>query len=74
MNYRIHTDAEKKRFINSFVESVEIFEEDQEDGRFLKSIKFRFPVYYNGAETQEVNLSDSRENISDKRTKGNVGF
>jgi 23S rRNA (uracil1939-C5)-methyltransferase len=25
----------------------------------LKSIKFRFPVYYNGAETQEVDLSDS---------------
>lgn len=57
--YSEFTDAEKKRFINSFVESVEIFEEDQEDGRFLKSIKFRFPVYYNGAETQEVNLSDS---------------
>lgn len=57
--YSEFTDAEKKRFINSFVESVEIFEEDQEDGRFLKSIKFRFPVYYNGAETQEVDLSDS---------------
>ena len=50
--YGEFTDAEKKRFINSFVESVEIFEEEQEDGRFLKSIKFRFPVYYNGAETQ----------------------
>ena len=25
----------------------------------MKSIKFRFPVYYNGAETQEVDLSDS---------------
>ena len=57
--YSEFTDAEKKRFINSFVESVEIFEEDQEDGRFLKSIKFRSPVYYNGAETQDVNLSDS---------------
>lgn len=57
--YGEFTDAEKKRFINSFVERVEIFEEEQEDGRFLKSIKFRFPVYYNGAETQEVDLSDS---------------
>ena len=25
----------------------------------MKSIKFRFPVYYNGTETQEVDLSDS---------------
>ena len=57
--YGEFTDAEKKRFINSFVERVEIFEEEQEDGCFLKSIKFRFPVYYNGAETQEVDLSDS---------------
>ncbi len=57
--YGEFTDAEKKRFINSFVERVEIFEEEQEDGRLLKSIKFRFPVYYNGAEIQEVDLSDS---------------
>ena len=57
--YGEFTDSEKKRFINSFVERVEIFEEEQEDGCFLKSIKFRFPVYYNGAETQEVDLSDS---------------
>lgn len=56
--YREFTDAEKKRFINSFVERVEIYEEEQENGHFLKSIKFRFPVYYNGAETQEVDLSD----------------
>lgn len=27
--------------------------------RFLKNIKFRFPIYYNGTETQEVDLSDS---------------
>lgn len=56
--YSEFTDAEKKRFIGSFVERVEIYEEEQENGRFLKSIKFRFPVYYNGTETQEVDLSD----------------
>lgn len=48
-----------KRFIGSFVERVEIYEEEQENGRFLKSIKFRFPVYYNGVETQEVIFSDN---------------
>lgn len=56
--YGEFTDAEKKQFIGSFVERVEIYEEEQENGRFLKSIKFRFPVYYNGAETQEIDLSD----------------
>ena len=57
--YSEFTDAEKKRFIGSFVERVEIYEEEQENGRFLKSIKFRFPVYYNGEETQEVIFSDN---------------
>lgn len=56
--YSEFTDAEKKRFVNSFVERVDIYEEEQENGRFLKSIKFRFPIYYNGAETQEVDFSD----------------
>ena len=51
--YSEFTDAEKKRFIGSFVERVEIYEEKQENGRLLKSIKFRFPVYYNGAEIQK---------------------
>ena len=57
--YSEFTDAEKKRFLSSFVERVEIYEEERGDGRFLKSIRFRFPVYYNGVETQEVDLSDS---------------
>lgn len=57
--YSEFTDAEKKRFLGSFVEHVEIYEEEQENGRFLKNIKFRFPIYYNGTETQEVDLSDS---------------
>ena len=56
--YSEFTDAEKKRFIGPFVERVDIFEEEQEDGRFLKSIRFRFPIYYNGTETQEIDLSD----------------
>ena len=56
--YSEFTDAEKKRFVNLFVERVDIYEEEQENGRFLNSIKFRFPIYYNGAETQEVDFSD----------------
>ena len=37
-------DLEKKEFLNSFVEQVDIYEQEQPDGRFLKHIKFRFPV------------------------------
>ena len=42
--YDKFTDLEKKEFLNSFVEQVDIYEQEQPDGRFLKHIKFRFPV------------------------------
>ena len=51
--YDKFTDLEKKEFLNSFVEQVDIYEQEQPDGRFLKHIKFRFPVYFGDRETQE---------------------
>ena len=37
-----------------FMEQVDIYEQEQPDGRFLKHIKFRFPVYFGDRETQEL--------------------
>ena len=33
---------------------MDIYEQEQPDGRFLKHIKFRFPVYFGDRETQEL--------------------
>ena len=33
---------------------VDIYEQEQPDGRFLKHIKFRFPVYFGDREIQEL--------------------
>ena len=52
--YDKFTDLEKKEFLNSFVEQVDIYEQEQPDGRFLKHIKFRFPVYFGDREIQEL--------------------
>lgn len=52
--YEQFTDAEKKEFMGSFIERVDIYPERLPDGRFLKHIKFRFPVYFNGQETDEI--------------------
>ena len=52
--YDKFTNLEKKEFLNSFVEQVDIYEQEQSDGRFLKHIKFRFPVYFGDRETQEL--------------------
>lgn len=46
--YDQFTDLEKKTFMNSFIERIEIFPERQENGRILKHIEFRFPVFYEG--------------------------
>ena len=45
--YDKFSDAEKKEFISSFIESVEIYPEKLQGGRFLKRIEFRFPVFFN---------------------------
>ncbi len=46
--YGKFSDIEKKTFMNSFIERIEIFPERQENGRILKHIEFRFPVFYKG--------------------------
>ena len=52
--YDRFTDAEKKEFLNCFIERVDIYEQEQPDGRFLKHITFRFPVFFDGKETEEL--------------------
>ena len=48
------SDAEKKEFMGTFVESIELYPERLENGKFLKHIHFRFPVYYNGTVIDDI--------------------
>lgn len=43
-------DMEKKQFMNSFIDCIEIYENKLPTGRFLKSIHFKFPLFYDGEE------------------------
>jgi len=52
--YEKLTDFEKKELIGSFLESVEIYEEEQESGQILKSLKFKFPIYFNDSEVSQI--------------------
>jgi len=52
--YDKFSDAEKKEFLNSFVERIDIYEQEQPSGRFLKRIRFQFPIFFEGQETQEI--------------------
>ena len=51
--YDRFTDMEKKIFMKSFLEEGNIYEAEQEDGRILRSLKFRFPVFFNEQELYE---------------------
>ena len=52
--YDKFNDEEKKQFLASFVKEAWLYEEQQESGQILKRIKFRFPVFYNGQDTDEI--------------------
>ena len=52
--YDKFTDMEKKIFMKSFLEEGNIYEAEQEDGRILRSLKFRFPIFFKDRETQEL--------------------
>lgn len=40
--------------MKSFLEEVNIYETEQEDGRILRSLKFRFPVFFNNQELYKL--------------------
>lgn len=48
--YDKFTDMEKKQFMDSFIDRIEIYEDILPSGRFLKSIHFKFPIFYEGEE------------------------
>ena len=48
--YDKFSEVEKKEFFNSFIKRIEIHPQPLENGQILKSIQFRFPVYYQGNE------------------------
>lgn len=60
--YGKFSDIEKKAFMNSFIERIEIFPERQENGRILKHIEFRFPVFYEGQTLTSLDW-DSDESV-----------
>ena len=59
------TDAEKKKFMQSFIERIELFPERRNDGNWIRDIVFNFsvPVIRDGEELARV------EGISMEKTE-----
>ena len=45
------TPEEKKELCGSFIERIDLFAEEREDGRVIRSISFKVPVVFEGKET-----------------------
>ncbi|MBO5419232.1 MAG: recombinase family protein [Bacteroidales bacterium] len=52
--YEKLTSEEQRELYRQFIERIEVYPEEQEDGRVLKSIYFRFPVRYGESDTIET--------------------
>ena len=57
--YNKFNDREKKKFFNSFIDRIEIYEEEQTNGQLLKQIKFKFPVFFDGQESTDLSLDNN---------------
>ena len=55
---------EKKVFLKTFVNRVDIFPEEQADGRLLKAIKFNFPIFYNDKVIDELSWDNEAHDES----------
>ena len=56
--YERMTDLEKKQFMRTFIESIELYPEKKDNGRIISKIELRFPVYYDGQEGNEIRMPD----------------
>jgi len=67
------TDIWKKKFFQSFIQEIQLYPEQQENGQVLKSMKFKFPVFYNGQTIEEIRWD--KENTVEtvvQLSKGNI--
>lgn len=52
--YPLMSYAEKKMYFQLFIDSVEIYPEPGDNGKFLKRIVFKLPLLYNNQEATEI--------------------
>ena len=63
------TDAEKKQFMQAFIERIDIFPERRKDGNWIQNIKFQFPVpiIKEGKEVAQIKGNSLDKEKSDER-------
>lgn len=60
--YNDLSDMEKKLFYNALLSDVQLFETEQTKGQLIKSIGFKFPIFYDGGFTDRI-VRDKKETV-----------
>lgn len=60
--YNDLSDIEKKLFYNALLSDVQLFETEQTKGQLIKSIGFKFPIFYDGGFTDRI-IRDKQETV-----------
>lgn len=60
--YNDLSDIEKKLFYNALLSDVQLFETEQTKGQLIKSIGFKFPIFFNGGFTDRI-VRDKNETV-----------
>ncbi len=67
------TELEKKGFSHNFIQSIVLYPEKMDEGRILKQIDFRFPVYYEGMKAMKLGcptkVKSRRYTVCDRKNK-----
>ena len=56
--YDSFSEIEKKRFMQTFIERIDIYPEKPENGCWIRNIVFNFPIPMDGKEVKELPLED----------------
>lgn len=56
------SDMEKKIFYNTLLSDVQLYEEEQDKGQVVKSLGFKFPIFYDGEFTKRI-IRDKKETV-----------
>lgn len=62
-------DSDKKLMMNLLIEKVEIYEEKQKDGRWVKSVQFKIPLNVDGklVDTMFFDDEDTENSLSNEK-------
>ena len=55
--YKGLSEIEKKNLANQFIEKIEIFHEERDNGSVIKSVTFRFPIKLGGKQFEKIEVN-----------------